>query len=239
MGQTLHALVRAGLTDRGSSRSGSLVLRGDGGLRGGPVDRVFNRRLTDRPAGAVLRPATEHDVVHGVRLARERGWQVAVRSGGHSWAQWSVRDEALRDRPRRAAASISYDEATGIVTRLAGGAGRRRAGAVPRRARPVLPRRALPDRRPRRLPAAGRPGLERPRLGLGGRVRRGGRRRHRGRRAGPRPTPTQNADLYWAARGAGPGFFGVVTRFHLRTLPAPGARRPRPCRPTPSTTSTR
>ncbi len=31
----------------------------------------------------------------------------------------------------------------------------------------------------------------------------------------------QNADLFWAARGAGPGFFGVVTRFHLRTLPAP------------------
>ena len=27
----------------------------------------------------------------------------------------------------------------------------------------------------------------------------------------------QNADLYWAARGAGPGFPGVVTRFHLQT----------------------
>ena len=26
----------------------------------------------------------------------------------------------------------------------------------------------------------------------------------------------QNAELLWAARGAGPGFFGVVTRFHLR-----------------------
>ena len=26
----------------------------------------------------------------------------------------------------------------------------------------------------------------------------------------------ENADLYWAARGAGPGFFGVVVRFHLR-----------------------
>ena len=36
-----------------------------------------------------------------------------------------------------------------------------------------------------------------------------------------RARPTENADLYWAARGAGPGFFGVVTRFHLRTLPAP------------------
>ena len=37
-----------------------------------------------------------------------------------------------------------------------------------------------------------------------------------------RADATQNSDLYWAARGAGPGFFGVVTRFHLRTLPAPG-----------------
>ena len=35
------------------------------------------------------------------------------------------------------------------------------------------------------------------------------------------PSATENADLYWAARGAGPGFPGVVTRFHLRTLPAP------------------
>jgi FAD/FMN-containing dehydrogenase len=34
---------------------------------------------------------------------------------------------------------------------------------------------------------------------------------------------TENADLLWAARGAGPGFFGVVTRFHLRTYPLPSA----------------
>lgn len=37
-----------------------------------------------------------------------------------------------------------------------------------------------------------------------------------------RASATENADLYWAARGAGPGFPGVVTRFHLRTLPKPG-----------------
>jgi FAD/FMN-containing dehydrogenase len=37
-----------------------------------------------------------------------------------------------------------------------------------------------------------------------------------------RADSNQNSDLYWAARGAGPGFFAVVTRFHLRTLPAPG-----------------
>ncbi len=31
----------------------------------------------------------------------------------------------------------------------------------------------------------------------------------------------QNSDLFWAARGAGPGFFRVVTRFHLRTRALP------------------
>ncbi|HEX2744853.1 MAG TPA: hypothetical protein VHN16_10690, partial [Streptosporangiaceae bacterium] len=33
----------------------------------------------------------------------------------------------------------------------------------------------------------------------------------------------ENADLLWAARGAGPGFPGVVTRFHLQTYEAPRA----------------
>lgn len=31
----------------------------------------------------------------------------------------------------------------------------------------------------------------------------------------------ENAELLWAARGSGPGFFGVVTRFHLRVQPKP------------------
>src|SRR5690606_31301769 len=30
-----------------------------------------------------------------------------------------------------------------------------------------------------------------------------------------------NADLFWAARGSGPGFFAVVTSFHLRPHPRP------------------
>ena len=33
----------------------------------------------------------------------------------------------------------------------------------------------------------------------------------------------QNCDLLWAARGAGPGFPGVITRFRLQTYPAPRA----------------
>src|SRR5262249_20161431 len=36
-----------------------------------------------------------------------------------------------------------------------------------------------------------------------------------------RADATQNADLFWAARGAGPGFFGVVTRFEVKLQPRP------------------
>lgn len=36
-------------------------------------------------------------------------------------------------------------------------------------------------------------------------------------------SPTENSDLYWAVRGAGPGFFGVVTRLWLDLYPLPKA----------------
>ncbi|MGV8853620.1 MAG: FAD-binding oxidoreductase [Devosia sp.] len=36
---------------------------------------------------------------------------------------------------------------------------------------------------------------------------------------------TQNPDVFWAARGAGPEFFGIVTRYRLRLHPLPRAIR--------------
>jgi hypothetical protein len=38
-----------------------------------------------------------------------------------------------------------------------------------------------------------------------------------------RADESQNAELLWAARGSGPGYFGVVTRFHLKVRPIPKA----------------
>jgi len=199
--------------------TGELLLREDSGFDEARVQRIFNRRLTDRRPAAVLRAATEEDVVLGVRLARERGWKVAVRSGGHSWAQWSVRDDALVV-DLGALQEISYDDATGIVSVCPAVQG----GAV------LAPY----------LAARGRffVGGHCPTVGVGGFLLQGGQgwnARGWGWAAEyveavdvvtadgelVRADSEQNSDLYWAARGAGPGFFGVVTRFHLRTLPAP------------------
>jgi FAD/FMN-containing dehydrogenase len=197
-----------------------LIGRGDSGFEEARVDRVFNRRLTDRQPAAVVRPSTEAEVVAAVRLARERGWQVAVRSGGHSWAQWSVRDDALVI-DLGALSDIAYDEETGIVSAepaVKGGA----------ELSPFLESR-------------GRffPGGHCPTVGIGGFLLQGGQGWNaRGwgwaaeyvdavdvvTAAGElvRASASSHADLYWAARGSGPGFPGVVTRFHLRTFPYPG-----------------
>ena len=44
-------------------------------------------------ADAGLEVADIDDVIAGVRLAAANGWQVSVRSGGHSWAAWSVHED--------------------------------------------------------------------------------------------------------------------------------------------------
>jgi FAD/FMN-containing dehydrogenase len=193
--------------------------RGSEGFDAARVDRIFNRRLTDRQPAAVVRPRSEDEVVAAVRLADERGWRVAVRSGGHSWAQWSVRTDALvidlGDFKE-----ISWDEEAQVVSATPAVQGGLELG-------PFL------EERDRFFP-----GGHCPSVGIGGFLLQGGQgwnARGWGWAAEyvvavdvvtadgelVRASETQNADLFWAARGAGPGFFGVVTRFHLRTLPRP------------------
>ena len=172
---------------------GRLLMRGEVGYEEARAGGIFNARRPDRFPAAILIAAGDEDVIDGVRLAAERGWPVSVRSGGHSWAAWSLRDDALlidlgglRD--------MSYDPATGIAAvRPAVKGGLELAPFLAERG-PGLPRRPLRLGRPGRLPAAGRPGLEQPgpRLGL---PERGGPGRGDGRRRAsctptPRSTPT-------------------------------------------------
>ncbi|MFE5030883.1 FAD-binding oxidoreductase [Streptomyces sp. NPDC056683] len=200
--------------------SGTLHLPGDADFEEAVHGRVFNaRRPADRIPAAVLRAVTEQDVVEGVRLALERGWQVAVRSGGHSWAAWSVRGDALLI-DLGGFREMAYDETTGIVT--------------------ATPSVKGGDELNPYLGGFGRffNGGHCPSVGIGGFLLQGGQgwnARGWGWAAENvvaidvvtadgelvRADESENSDLFWAARGAGPGFFGVVTRFHLRTRPLP------------------
>ena len=198
---------------------GRLFLRGDPGYEQARSGRIFNARRPDRFPAAVLLAASDADVAAGVCLAAERGWPVSVRSGGHSWAAWSLRDKALlidlgglRD--------MAYDPATGVASaRPAVQGGLELAPFLAERGRAF-------------------PGGHCASVGLGGYLLQGGQGWD-GRTRGwacqsvvgldvvtadgalVRADASENSDLLWAARGAGPGFPGVVTRFYLQTYPAP------------------
>jgi FAD/FMN-containing dehydrogenase len=194
-----------------------LYLRGEDGFEEAAVERVFNGRRPDRRPEAVLLAESEQDVVDGVRLASERGWTVAVRSGGHSWAAWSVRDDGLLIDLGNLN-DVTLDEDTGIAS----------AGPAIKGGDELSPF----------LEARGRffNGGHCPSVGIGGFLLQGGQGwNQRGWGWGAesvvavdvvtadgelvRADASENTDLYWASRGAGPSFPGIITRFHLATRP--------------------
>jgi hypothetical protein len=201
--------------------TGELLLRADPGYEAARVARIYHGRHPDRHPAAVLVAADEQDVVQGVRLAAERGWTVAVRSGGHSFPVWSLRDDSLLI-DLGALNALAYDPDTAIAS----------AGPAVEGGNELN---ALLARHGRFFATGGSPNVS-----LGGFLLQGGlgwNFRRWGFSAGEiaaldvvtadgelvRCDEHSHADLYWAARGAGPGFCGIVTRFHLRTRPLPRA----------------
>ncbi|MFF7984791.1 FAD-binding oxidoreductase [Streptomyces sp. NPDC007901] len=189
----------------------------DHGFADAATSRVFNQRRPARRPAAVLRAAHAADVAAGVKMAAAEGWQVAVRSGGHSWPAWSLRENTLLIDLARFT-GISYDPTSGIVA----------TGPAVRGGLDLDPYLAGYDRF---FPVG-----HSPTVGLGGFLLQGGigwNTRGWGWAAESiesmdvitadgelvRCSETENADLFWAARGSGPGFFGVVTEFRLRTRP--------------------
>lgn len=79
------------------------------------VGRVFNHRRPKRYPIAVVEAENESHIVAAVKLAKQMGCRVSIRSGGHSWAAWSVRDNAvLIDLGKMK--HIGVDETTKIAT---------------------------------------------------------------------------------------------------------------------------
>jgi FAD/FMN-containing dehydrogenase len=202
----------------GAGFTGRFVERGAADYEDARTARVFNARRPGRFPGAVLEAASEADVVAGVLLARERGWTVTVRSGGHSWAAWSLHDDALLiDLGRLQELELTAPGVAIASPAVQGGT----------QLNPYLREHGYLF-----------PGGHCPTVGIGGYLTQGGQGWN-GRSWGwgcenvlgvdvvtangelLHASADANPDLYWAARGAGPGFFGVVTRFHLKANPLP------------------
>jgi FAD/FMN-containing dehydrogenase len=200
--------------------AGRLFSRGDAGYEAARRATMWNARRPDRFPDVIVQARDVHDVVAAVRLARARDLRIGVRSGGHSWSANHVRDGGLLLDVSRLA-DVTIDAAARRATAGPGVAGHDLAGR--------LVRRGL------FFPAGHCIGVK-----LGGYLLQGGFGWN-SRALGPachsvvgldvvtadgdlvHASADDHADLYWAARGAGAGFFGVVVRYHLRLYPRPAA----------------
>ncbi|HZP41875.1 MAG TPA: FAD-binding oxidoreductase [Candidatus Binatia bacterium] len=183
-------------------------------------DLVWHELEPARYPAAIVHVASEQDVVEAIRFARDRKLNVAVRGGGHNWAGFSLRNESLLvDLGDLTDAAIDANARTAVM-------------------QPVVRSQAFV----RRLEEQGVsfPVGHCPTVPLGGFLLNGGLgwNSNKWRPAcfsveaanvitadGQilRVSERENAELLWAVRGAGPGFFGVVTRYFLRLFPGPRA----------------
>lgn len=195
-----------------------VIRRGDAGyeeLR----RRGHNALEPERYPELIVRAESVDDVLAAVRLARAEGLKVKARSGGHSWTASSVRDGMLIDL--EALDEITVDPQARTATVQPGVKGEDLGAAL-------------------RAHGLFFPGGHCPTVCVGGYLLQGGFGWN-GRLHGPacasvlavdvvtaagelvHADETTNADLLWAVRGSGSGFFGVVTRFTLQVYERPKA----------------
>ena len=198
--------------------AGRVVRRGEPRYEELRRDAVFRKNIPDRfPEIIVLAQTTGH-VAEAVRLAARENLPIGVRSGGHSWTSPHLRDHSLLlDLSRMR--DYTIDAATKTAWIEPGTKGR------------VLNQALEPL-------GLMFPGGHHNTVGLGGFLMCGGfgwNSRQWGNgcanvlavevvTAGGEfilADETRNQDYYWAARGSGSGFFGVVTKFKLRCYDRP------------------
>ena len=189
-----------------------------GGYEAARRAAMWNGRLPDRFPDIIVQAKNVYDVVAAVKLAKRERLTIGVRAGGHSWSGNHLRDGGmLLDVSALNDVQIDKD-----AMRATTGPGRKGHELC-----------ALLGKEDLFFPAGHCRGV-----GVGGYLLQGGFGRN-GRALGlacmnvlaidvvtadgelVHASPDENADLYWAARGAGPGFFGVVTRFHLQLFRKP------------------
>ena len=90
------------------------MYRSDEGFARQLVEPLFSKLGLDRSPDVIASPRSEVEVMKLIREASQQGWQVAVRSGGHSWIASSLRSSGLL-LDLSAFTSISIDATTRTV----------------------------------------------------------------------------------------------------------------------------
>ena len=93
---------------------GKVHFRGESRYESFRQAATWNARKPNRFPEAIVLPQDEQDVVAAVRLAKQRGWQVTTRSGGHSWYGSHTCDKSVQINLARMQ-EIEVDRSAGIV----------------------------------------------------------------------------------------------------------------------------
>ncbi|HET6358867.1 FAD-binding oxidoreductase [Streptomyces sp.] len=202
--------------------SGRVLRRGESGYEDARRSAVWNARKPPRHPDLIVTVASDRDVVAAVDHARAHGLKLAVRAGGHSMCGSPLREGGmLLDLSRLRDISINPSEGTAIVQPAVTARDLARALAEHGLAFPVGHCGSVPVSG---YLLSG---------GLGWNVGAWGPACFSLRRlwavtAGAELVTAdarENPGLLWAARGAGPGFPAVATRFEVGLQPLPGSIR--------------
>lgn len=192
---------------------GVTMRRGDNGFDAAVLATSFSGRDPGRRPDLYVQANNAADVVAAVSQARDQRYKTSICSGGHSWAQNHLRDGGLLlDLARLNTITI---DASARIARVGPGCWSVDLDRALKRHGLFFPVAHAPDVCMGGFLLQGGFGWNSRALGLACEsvvgldvVLADGTQVH--------ASAEQNPDLYWAARGAGPGFFGVVTAFHLK-----------------------
>lgn len=200
---------------------GTVVLRGTPTYEVWRQSMIWNYRKFRRYPDLIVQADCDDDVVEAVKFAHRSGIRLVSRGGGHSWSGSYLRDggmlmdlsrlQAMEVDPRAHAARVQ----PGVLGRILN-------------ARLADAGLAFPTAHCGMVPVSGfllGGGLGLNSVAWGGMsvfniraldiVTAQGERLH--------ASASQNEEYFWAARGAGPGLFCIVTCFYLECYPLPRA----------------
>src|SRR5688572_2788484 len=199
---------------------GTVTVATDAGYEDLRRSLVWNQLTPARYPQVVVQVASEQDVVEAIHYARTHDLKIAVRGGGHSWVGFPLRDGSLLiDLGRLRRAQINPGARKATIQPAINGRDLNRQLAGHGLAFPIGHCPSVP---------------------MSGFLLNGGLGWN-SNAWGPAcfcveaarvvtadgtvrvADQNQNADLLWAIRGGGPGFFAVVTEYELTLYPAPQA----------------